>query len=512
MGLISVNFFIFVLVALISYFLFPDRYKWVVLLGFSFAYYVIICGKFIPFMLLTILTTYLATRTIDSIYKKMTQTVKENKAVWDRDMRKSYKKKMENKAKYVMLAALVFNFGILAFFKYFGKVMPLGISFYTFQTMGYLIDVYHEKVEAEKNIGKVALYVSFFPQIIQGPIGMYPDLAEQLYKPHRFSLKRIEKAGLLVLWGMFKKMVIADRAVGIINLVTADTTAYTGSYILLAVLVYALQLYADFSGGIDIVRGIAELFGITMAENFRRPYFSKSLTEYWHRWHITLGNWVRTYVFYPLSISKRFLKMGKWLNNHAGKHFGKVIPTSIASLITFLIIGVWHGANSKYIAFGLWNGLVIMITELLQPVTDKVIEKLHINVKSKIYGFVCIVWTFLLVLVGYYFDVAANCGEAVNMMLKSVADFNIMDFSYIMSVLEQSGLDMVDAVTVVLGGVVILIVSLIQEKKNIEIRSWILCQNRILRWGIIYAAIFTVLLMGFYGPGIGASDFVYMQF
>ena len=243
----------------------------------------------------------------------------------------------------------------------FKLVLPLGISFYTFQTMGYVIDVYRGKFRAAKNPAKFALFASFFPQIVQGPIAFYSDLAYQLYAPHDFNYNRFKSGGILALWGLFKKLVIADRAVAMVKLVAGNYSDFKGTYILMAVCMYAIQLYADFSGGIDICRGFAEMLGITMAQNFRQPYFSRSLTEYWHRWHITLGEWLRTYLFYPISISKPFLKMGKQLKKHGLKHLGKVLPTSIASLITFIVIGVWHGAAWKYVAFGLFNGMAILI-------------------------------------------------------------------------------------------------------------------------------------------------------
>lgn len=535
MGLISFQFLAFVIIALLCYYLMPDRLKWTVLLFFSMLYYILICKTYFLFMLTTIVTTYVGTRGIDALQTKMSQTVKAHKGEWDKPTRVAYKKKMNHHIKWAMVGTLLVNFGLLGFLKYFtfltevianmvnlsglhmesvdlGLLLPLGISFYTFQTMGYVIDVYQEKIPVEKNIFKVALFTSFFPQIIQGPIAMYSDLAEQLYAPHKFDIERMKKACLLVLWGMFKKMVIADRAVHMIDLVTGDIGAFSGTFLLGAAVIYALQLYADFSGGIDIVRGIGEMFGITMAENFKRPYFSTSLTEYWHRWHCTLGNWVRNYVFYPLSISKRFLNMGKWMNAHWGKHFGKVIPTSIASLITFLIIGVWHGANGKYVAFGLWNGLVIMIIELLHPVTVKVFEFLHVNVESKIYKGVCILWTFLLVLVGYYFDIAKNFADAMEMMARSVTDFHITEMRGWVDTLSASGLDKADYGVIVVGALVILCASLVQEKKEIEIREWILSRKIVLRWAIIYVAIFTVMIFGYYGPNINPAEFVYMQF
>ena len=198
-------------------------------------------------------------------------------------------------------------------------VLPLGISFYTFQSAGYLIDVYREKTEPERNPAKYALFVSFFPQIIQGPISFYDQLAHQLYADRKFSYRNLKHGALLMLWGYLKKMVIADRAVSLIQMVAPDYTQYNGTVIFITVLVYALQLYADFSGGIDISRGFAEILGIEMAENFRRPYFAVSINDYWRRWHITLGAWMKSYVFYSLAMSKRFFKMGKNLKQKSDK-------------------------------------------------------------------------------------------------------------------------------------------------------------------------------------------------
>lgn len=534
MELISLQYAIFVAAALVVYYLFPKKKQWIVLLAASYLYYLLICNKYIIYMLVTTVSTYFGARFIDALKNRQDETIKAHKAEWSREEKKSYKQKNLSQRRKILVAVLLLNFGILGFLKYFhfaaelvcdalsvfglhfaapelGMLLPLGISFYTFQTMGYLIDVYQEKVEAEKNIARLALFVSFFPQIIQGPIAMYDDLAGQLYAEHRFDYDRLKNGALLVLWGAFKKMVIADRAVKMIDVVTADPKAFSGTFVLAAALMYALQLYADFSGGIDIVRGIAQMFGITMAENFRRPYFSKSLTEYWHRWHITLGNWVRNYVFYPLSISKKFLDMGKWMKPKFGKHIAKVVPTSIASLLTFLIIGLWHGANSKYVAFGLWNGGVIMVLELLAPVNERIGEKLHINREGKGYQIAAMLWTFVLVLVGYYFDIAKSFSSACDMLYRSVADFHLSDL-HAGSVLAASGLDRLDYLVIFAGAVVILIVSIIQERTGRNIRDMLMEKKLSVQWTCILAGIFAILIFGFYGPGMNPAEFVYMQF
>lgn len=516
MELISLKYCIFVLILLALYYCFPKKCRWGVLLLGSISYYIIICKWYVIFILLTILTTYFSAVAIDAMLKKQDAVVKEHKAEWDRQTRKEYREKGRKKRVAVMIAALVFNFGMLAFLKYIpyasklGLLLPLGISFYTFQSMGYLIDVYQEKVKAQKNFFKLALFVSFFPQIIQGPIAVYDDLAGQLYEGHVFDYDKVKRGALLVLWGAFKKMVIADRAVVVMNYILSDVHGFSGSYVMFAAVVYALQLYTDFSGGIDIVRGIGEMFGITMAENFRQPYFSRSLTEYWHRWHITLGNWCRNYIFYPLSISKRFLDMGKFLKKHSTKHIAKVLPGSIASVITFLVIGIWHGANMKYVAFGLWNGVVIMIAELIAPVTN--------SIKTKFCGYkfkiLPVLWTFILVLVGYYFDIADDLSQAVYMLVKSVTDFHISDFSYgsFMAALKPCGYRTADFMLLALLTVFLFMVSLVKEKKNLMIRDWLMARKLPVQWIIIMAGIFSVIIFGYYGPGINPADFVYMQF
>lgn len=237
MELISLKYAIFVIVLLVLYYCFPKKYRWYVLLAGSMAYYVIICKWYVLFIIFTICTTYGSTIWIDKLLKKQNAIVKSHKEDWDRQTRKEYKEKGRKKRVAVMLFALLCNFGILAFLKYIpyagelGLLLPLGISFYTFQSMGYVMDVYREIVEPEKNFLKVALFVSFFPQIIQGPIAIYDKLAGQLYEGHSLSLENLQKGALLVLWGVMKKLVIADRAVNIINFVMDKPMDFSGTYV-----------------------------------------------------------------------------------------------------------------------------------------------------------------------------------------------------------------------------------------------------------------------------------------
>lgn len=540
MNYTSLNFILFVALTVLVYFLFPlKKQKWTVLLVASYVFYLFAGYKYVAFILFTTVSTYLFALWINRIGVKSKETLKLNKQTWDKDKKKKFKNSIKHKKRLVMALVLVVNFGILAFLKYYNffagslkdvmgmfgigfsaptlkLFLPLGISFYTFQSMGYIVDVYREKVAPEKNIAKLALFVSFFPQIIQGPISFYDQLAHQLYEPHKFDFTRFKYGMELILWGFFKKLIIADRAVVAINTVTADYAAYNGTTLTFTILLYALQLYADFSGGIDISRGVAQIFGIDMVDNFKRPYFAKSINDYWRRWHITLGAWLKNYLFYPLAMSNLFINASKKMkgtkfgSTKAGAHIAKVLPTSIASLIVFLVVGIWHGANWKYVAFGIWNGGIIMISILLKPVFDWVLAKLRINAQSFGYGVFQMFRTFLVVLVGYVFDVAPNFAQAMNTFKLAFTD---QSFSVGWSQISELGLDKFDYSIIIFAMIVVFVASVIQERhSSTTIREMLDKKSFALRGLVIFAGLMLVLVFGIYGPGYDPAAFVYMQF
>lgn len=536
----SINFIFFVLVTALLYFALPlKKHKWIVLLAASIFFYLVAGYKYAMFILFTAISTYLIGLWIDKISKNSKAVLKKNKADWDRETKKKYKNKIKVQKRLVMAFALVLNFGILAFLKYFNffagslndilgnfginfsiptlaLFLPLGISFYTFQSMGYIVDVYREKTAAEKNPLKFMLFVSFFPQIVQGPISIYDQLAHQLYEPHSFDFTRFKHGMMLILWGFFKKLIIADRAVIAINTVTDSYNSYGGSTLLFTILLYSVQLYADFSGGIDISRGVAQIFGIDMIDNFKRPYFSKSINEYWRRWHISLGAWLKNYLFYPVAMSNVFINASKKMKGTrfgktaAGAHIAKVLPTSVASLIVFLVVGIWHGADWKYVGFGLWNGLIIMVSILLQPVFDFILEKLHINPKSAWYSVFQMLRTFIIVLVGYVFDVAPGINESMNTFKLILTN---QSFAQARAQISELGLGKKDFIVILVGIIVIFIVSVIQERHpSTTIREMLDKKPFILRFALIFIGIMAVIVYGIYGSGYNPADFVYMQF
>ena len=537
----SLNFIFFVLATALVYFVLPfKKYRWTVLLAASIFFYCTWSYQLGAFMLFTTLSTYLIALWLNRVSVKSKAVLKEHKSEWSRDDKKKYKNKTKVRMRLVMTLALLLNFGILAFLKYYNffagslndilgafsldfsapslkLILPLGISFYTFQSMGYIVDVYREKTAPQKNPLKLLLFVSFFPQIIQGPISIYDQLAVQLFEGHDFDFTRFKHGCELIMWGFFKKLVIADRAVIAITAVTADYNKFGGTTLTFTVLLYALQLYADFSGGIDISRGVAQIFGVDMIDNFKRPYFSRSINEYWRRWHISLGAWLKNYLFYPVAMSNAFITASKKMKGTrfgktaAGAHISKVLPTSVASLIVFLVVGIWHGASWKYVAFGAWNGMIIMVSILLEPLFISAKEKLHIKDTNIPFMLFQMFRTFLIVLVGYVFDVAPSFSQAMRTFWLF---FTNQNFKLGYSQISNLGLGKKDYLVVLIGGLIIFIASIIQEraKNGLDIRHMLDQKPFILRFALLFVALISIVVFGIYGSGYSAADFVYAQF
>ena len=540
MSYTSLKFFLFIAVVMLLYFGFKRKqHRWVVLLGASYYFYLLISYKLVGYILFTTVSTFWGALQLERISLQAKQTLAEHKKDWDRDAKKVFKAQTTRNKRRILTAVLVANFGIMVFLKYYNffagnindllggwgisfsaptlkLLLPLGISFYTFQSMGYLIDVYWEKVEAEKNIARFALFVSFFPQIVQGPISFYDQLAHQLYVPHDFDFTRVKHGMELMLWGAFRKLVIADRAVMVLNAGIDIYADCNGTAQALLVLLYALQIYADFAGGIDISRGVAQIFGIDMTHNFRQPYFARSVSEFWNRWHITLGGWFKRYLFYPLAMSASFTGLGKQIRKtsfgatKAGQHTAKVLPTSLASFVVFLLVGAWHGANWKYLGFGLWNGGIIMLSSLLAPAYAATMQKLHINAKSAAFRLFQVLRTFALVLGGYIFDVAPNLTLSVQTFARMFTDFSV---STALQQLRELGLDVRCLKILFIGALVMLTVDIYHEKFGCNtLRAKLDTKPFWVRYILILGCLLVTLYYGIWGPNFGAAAFVYMQF
>ncbi len=526
----SYEFLGFCAALLLLYYIIPKKAQWPLLLVASYAFYFIAGPQFIPFIAATTLTVYLTARVMQSIGDKQSAYLKAHKEELSKEEKKIFKDRQKRKKLFWFVLCLLLNLGILATVKYanffisninsalvsFGSknvlsfvnvIIPLGISFYTFQSIGYLIDVYRGTVKAEKNVFKYALFVSFFPQLVQGPIGRYGAMSETLYTPHKFDSKQVGYGLERVLWGYFKKLVIADRLFVAVSTMIGDPSTYNGAYSIVIMLFYTVQLYADFTGGIDITIGLAEAMGIRLSENFDRPYFSKSLKEYWRRWHISMCSWFRDYLFYPVSVSKPMQKLTKFSKKAFGDKVGKRIPVYLSSAVVWFSTGIWHGASWNFIVWGMANFAVLMISEEFEPLYKKFNDKFAFT-KSFPYKLFRVLRTFALVCALNLFDCYVSIATTGKIFFSAFYASNyhvLFDGS-----LLKLGLTSLDYI-ILLGGVLLMLtVSLLQRKGSV--REQIFRLPYPVRFMIYYGLFLIVLLMGAYGIGYDASQFIYNQF
>lgn len=391
MSINSAAFLLFLLVSAAAYYAVPKRWRYLVLLAASGGFYLAYSLRAACCLLFTILFTYGAAQLLAALHRR-------ERAELDieREDRAGVKKRGKRRRRLVLTAALVLNFATLALFKYldswmgtagafaglFGVelrfrplnlLLPLGISFYVFQTSGYLIDVYRGRTSAEKNLLKYALFAAWFPQMIQGPINRYDKLQPQLLAGNDFNADNLKYGVQLMIWGMLKKVFLADPLAGAVGELYGNYGQYPGAALFLGAALYCVQLYCDFSGGTDLVRGASQLFGVEMAENFRRPYFARSVDEFWRRWHISLGSWFREYLYFPLGGSR--VSRGRMVFN---------------LLIVWAATGIWHGASWNFLLWGLY--WFVWIT----------LEKLWLgNALDKIPGWLAHVYGIVIAVVGW---------------------------------------------------------------------------------------------------------------
>lgn len=514
MSITSFYFLIFYLIVFLCYYLLPARCQWIVLLTASVVYYV--CsdnGILILYPLLAVAVSWLGIRIMTK-----TPQGEENG---------------EKRRKRALLFVILGNVGILFLLKYmnfgintingiaslFGAgegvlsrlnwLVPLGISYYSLSLIGYVTDIYYGIADPPKNIFRLALYGMFFPCMLSGPILRYREDGAQFFEPHAFDYVQVTGGMQRMVWGFFKVLVISERMALVVNTVYGDYQSYPGIYIWIGTVAFAFQLYTNFSGGMDISIGMAQTFGLKLPENFDRPFFSKTISEYWRRWHITLGVWMKEYVFYPLLRSAAFVKLGKWLRGKYGKKRGKQLTTFAGMFLLWFAVGIWHGGDWKYvIGSGLLHWMYIVCGELLEPWYAKGMEKLHVDPKARWVDGLRIARTFFLANLGFVFFRAADVGSACEMLRSAVTVFNpgvLVDGS-----LFTLGLDWIECTVAVVSLLLLFTVSVLQGKGSV--REAIGRKCLILRWIIWYALLFYVILLGYYGPGFSAAEFIYQGF
>lgn len=291
------------------------------------------------------------------------------------------------------------------------------------------MDIYNRKYPAEKSFLRFLLFISWFPQLLQGPIGRYDALAHQFEGEHRLNRDLIKKALFLILFGCLKKYAIADLLFDpIARILDGAVLQKPGSLLSFGILLYSAQQYADFSGGIDIVTGISALFGVTLAPNFRQPYFATSLGDFWRRWHISLGAFMRDYIFYPLALTKPMMNLGKKAGKKYGKHLERVLPACIANIVVFIVVGVWHGPQLHYLLWGLYNGIIIALSDLLAPAFTGIAKKLKINTQTGAFHVFRILRTFFIVNIGWYFDRIEDVAASFTALRLSFTSFRAGEF------------------------------------------------------------------------------------
>ena len=510
MSFLSIDFLLFALIISVVYFLIPGKMQWIWLLiasGVFFyensAWYQVV--NLLVFLLVNYIMSWVMSR----------QT---------------------SKRKLVFVCVIVFDILYLLIFKYFDffkpavlsiikdenavnlfhayvkELCPMGISYIALIIIGYLTDLYWENIALQKNPGKFALFAVFFPQTVSGPIVKYKEQDGNLWgEKHRFSYDRTVIGLERILYGVFKKLVISSRAGIVANTIYDNYAEYNGFYIPVGVIFYIIQLYTDFSGLMDIVVGLSQILGIEMPENFNTPFYSESISEFWRRWHITLGRFLKDYVLFPMQMSGWFRKLRRAYKSKVGKDFEKKFnaPRYLTMLISWFIIGFWHGGGWNYIfGVGIYMWAVIILGEVLKPLFDKLIEILHINTENFSWHLFRRVRTLALYMYGVSFFWAKSLEEGFGLWKSAFSEFN--PWIFVDKSLYELGLAREEMSILIFGLLVILLASHYSQDESFL--NKLNRQGFIFRLGICLSIFVMTILWGHYGAGFDAASFIYGRF
>ena len=384
-------------------------------------------------------------------------------------------------------------------------LVPVGLSYFTFQSAGYLVDVYRGKAQAQKNPLRAWLFVGYFPQLAQGPISTWKELGPQLMTGHRLEPEQFVSGFTLLLWGYFKKLVIADRLAATTDALLAGGSL-PGWFVLGGVVLYTVRMYMDFSGGMDVVRGLSRMMGVELPENFRRPFFATSVADYWRRWHITLGKWFRAYLLYPLTTSRAGIALGRLASKSLGKRTGRAVPSALATLLVFLLIGLWHAANRNAVIYGAYFGLVMASSMLLEPVW----KTMRATLRLPQGGFMTplrMVRTWGLILLAQYFAFTASPQQSLALLGQTLAPWSFegcaAQLTAVMAPLEW--------LIAGAGCAAVLVVDGLCERK-VDVCTRLARAPIALRFTVLLALILVIAVFGMYGTGYNGADFLYTQF
>lgn len=493
----SLQFLIFFPIAILVYYACPKKARYIWLLICSYYFYMSWNPEYALLILASTVITYVGSLIIGS-------EVVSNKS--------------DKKRKAVLVAVLLSNLFILGFFKYsgllidsvvyvFGKIgvyltkptfdiiLPVGISFYTFQALSYSIDVYKGEFKPEKNFFKYALFVSFFPQLVAGPIERSKNLLGQIQKVHeiKFNIEKVYHGLLTMLWGFFLKMVIADRLSILVDGVYARFYIYGGVELLFTALAFTIQLYCDFASYSTIAIGAAEVLGFTLMENFDAPHLSMSIKEFWRRWHISLSSWFKDYLYIPMGGS-RVKKSRRYFN----------------LMVTFLVSGLWHGASWNYVIWGGIHGLYQIIGEMLMPIRNKIRNLLGLEEDCATVKVLRTAMTFLLVALALVVFRAPNMSQAISFLKRIVMDFD--PWILFTGGLYELGLDRPEMNIAFCAVALMVVADVIKYKKRITIVDAVLKKDWLFQVVSVTTLLLVVFIFGVYGPAFDAQAFIYFQF
>lgn len=489
LSLTSLSYFVFVVVLVLIYYHVKRKYQWIVLLLASGMFFLVVSGvNSVVWLLLSAVTTYTGARFIEKI-----QHEKGRKAIL-----------------WIVIALVLGELYLLKYTRGLPFVAPIAISFYSLSILGYVLDVYWNISEAEKNPFKYLLYMIYFPQMTSGPVTRHRLMKSQFEQGTEFCYNKVKNGLIRIVYGMMKKCVIADLCAVAVNLIFGDTITYQGIYVLVGTMFFALQLYADFSGCMDIVLGSSECFGVELPENFDIPFSSTTMSEFWRRWHITLGVWFKEYLLYPLLKSVPLQKLTTIFVKKYGKKKGKKFPTYLGLFLLWFLIGYWHGGALHYvIGSGLLHWFYIVSGELLEPHIAKWMEKIGINRKSAGYVLMQRLKVFLFVCSGFVFFRSETTYQAVKMLYRMVLPFEGGIFTGFS--LGNLGLAAPNFCLLLLGCAVMWTVSWFKYEKR-DIRKELAEKNVVVRY-IVYVLLCMLVVLGMLrGYGADVSYFIYNKF
>ena len=491
----SIDFLIFYPIALLFYFALPQKIKWVWLLVCSTYFYMNWNAKYIILIWFSIVVTYLGSLLITKIKKN----------------KKNDRKKNKKQALTVLTVVILINLAVFFVFKYYNfflssmsgigldlhlpvlrYALPVGISFYTFQSLGYIIDVFRGTVKAERNLFKYGLFVSFFPQLVAGPIERTSTLLPPLTQDHKLNYNDMRAGLTLMAWGFFQKLVIADRLAIAVNNIYKESNDVSGVYLFVASIMFTVQVYCDFASYSNIAIGASQVMGIKLMKNFNSPYLSKSIPEFWNKWHISLSSWFKDYIFYPYVIKCKNKKIGAYLG----------------LVLVFVISGFWHGAAWTFVIWGILHASYQVIGKLTKSSRIKLYHSLKINTDSKIFGFGQIFTTFMLVNFSNIFFRADSLDQVKTIVASIFTDFNIetlFDFS-----LLKYGLNSSEIFVLLIAIAILIFVDIFSQK--MDIREKLTTYPIYIRWTVYIFLIMSVVIFGVYGPSYDSTPFIYFQF